>query len=357
MDLSLVRLAFLLIPVALACFAPSPQVLAVCQDACLSNSNTVQGDDALISLTTGDNNTAMGFQALFSDTNGDYNTALGWLALQHNTEGLANTAAGADAMRNNTTGDANAAFGMFALFTNSTGSRNTVVGVESLKRNNGSDNIAIGYEAGMNIGAGSNTICIGHAGVTGDSNTIRIGTGGTHTNTFIAGINGVTVAGGVAVVIDADGHLGTSTSSARFKEAIKPMNEASEAILALKPVTFRYKRELDPVGISQFGLVAEEVEKVNPNLVACDEQGKPYTVRYEAVNAMLLNEFLKEHRKNEKQQSKIEQQDATILRLEKKVEALTAGLQKVSAQLTAASPSGGGLELSKSAPQTVLSKH
>src|SRR5262249_45813332 len=128
---------------------------------------------------------------------------------------------------------------------------------------------------------------------------IRIGTTGTQTATYIAGISGATVPTGVAVIVDTSGHLGTTTSSARFKEAIKPMANASEAILALRPVTFRYKHELDPNGIPQSGLVAEDVEKVNPDLVACDEQGKPYTVRYEAVNAMLLNEFLKEHRKVE----------------------------------------------------------
>jgi len=173
-----------------------------------------------------------------------------------------------------------------------------------------------------------------------EANTIRIGTQGTQTATYIAAISGATVPTGVAVIIDTTGHLGTTTSSARFKEAIQPMNGASEAILALKPVTFRYKHELDPDGIPQFGLVAEDVEKVNPDLVARDEQDKPYTVRYEAVNAMLLNEFLKEHRKVEE--------------VEKQVEKLTAGLQKVSAQLAAASSSGGELEGGKSAPQTVL---
>src|SRR5205814_5445726 len=129
----------------------------------------------------------------------------------------------------------------------------------------------------------------------GESNTIRIGKVGTQTTTFIAGISGATVPTGVAVIVDGNGHLGTTTSSVHFKEAIRPMDKASEAILALKPVTFRYKKDLDPDGIPQFGLVAEQVEKVNPDLVARDEQGKPYTVRYEAVNAMLLNEFLKEH--------------------------------------------------------------
>jgi hypothetical protein len=180
-------------------------------------------------------------------------------------------------------------------------------------------------------------------GVALESNTIRIGNE-THTNTFIAGINGVTVAGGVGVVIDTTGHLGTATSSARFKHEIKPMDNASEAILALKPVTFRYKHELDPAGIPQFGLVAEQVEKVSPDLVARDEQGKPYTVRYEAVNAMLLNEFLKEHRKVEQQRKDFE---AAFAQQQRQIDALAASLQKVCAQL----------ELSKSAPQTALNNH
>ena len=153
------------------------------------------------------------------------------------------------------------------------------------------------------------------------------------------GISGATVAGGVGVIIDTNGHLGTVVSSERFKDNVQPMDKASEAILALEPVTFRYKHELDPDGIPQFGLVAEDVEKVNPDLVARDANGKAYTVRYEAVNAMLLNEFLKEHKA-------FLQEQRTVEELKKQVAALTGGLQKVSAQL----------ELSKSAPKTVLNK-
>src|SRR5439155_16003224 len=161
----------------------------------------------------------------------------------------------------------------------------------------GSSNTALGFQAGLNLTTGSNNIDIGNKGKAGESQYIRIGTKGTHTHTLIAGISGVTVAGGVGVIIDTNGKLGTVVSSERFKESIKPMDKASEAILAIKPVTFCYKHELDPEGITQFGLVAEQVEKVNPDLVVRDEQGKVYTVRYDAVNAMLLNEFLKEHRK------------------------------------------------------------
>jgi hypothetical protein len=155
---------------------------------------------------------------------------------------------------------------------------------------------------------GNNNIDIGNPGVAGESNTIRIGSVGTQTATFIAGIRGSIVPGGVGVIAGLDGRLGTVTSSERFKEAIKPMDKASEAILSLKPVTFRYKHKLDPEGIPQFGLVAEQVEKMNPDLVARDDQGKVNTVRYEAVNAMLLNEFLKEHRKVQGLEATIAQQ-------------------------------------------------
>jgi hypothetical protein len=188
----------------------------------------------------------------------------------------------------------------------------------------------LGYLAGKNLTTGDNNIDIGNQGVPGEANTIRIGTLGTQTATYLAGIYGKTVPKSTPVFVNSDGKLGTITSSARFKDEIKSMDNASEAILALNPVTFRYKKEFDPEGIPQFGLVAEEVEKVNPALVVRDAAGKPYTVRYEAVNAMLLNEFLKEHRKMEQ--------------LKKQVERLAAGLQRVSTQL----------ELSKSVPQTVL---
>jgi len=287
------------------------------------------GDDALINNTTGNSNTAIGLDALFSNTIGSDNTAIGFNALENNTTGISNIAIGAFALGNNTTSISNIAIGAFALGNNTTGD----------------SNIALGVQAALQLGTGSNNIDIGSdARGRGESRTIRIGTIPTHMRTFVAGISGVTVAGGVGVIVDTNGQLGTVVSSERFKDAIKPMDKASEAILALKPVTFRYKHNLDPDGIPQFGLVAEEVEKVNPNLVARDDQGKPYTVRYEAVNAMLLNEFLKEHRKVEVQESKIAQQDAKIARQQKQIDALAAGLQKVSAQL----------ELSKAAPQTVL---
>ena len=212
---------------------------------------------------------------------------------------------------------------------NTTGTNNTACGVSALSNNTtGSSNIALGASAGSNLTKGSNNIDIGGLGVAGESDTIRLGKAGVQTATFITGIRGATVAGGVSVMVDGVGHLGTITSSARYKDAIKPMDKASEAILSLKPVTFRYKKDLDPNAIPQFGLVAEQVEKVNPDLVARDEEGKPYTVRYEAVNAMLLNEFLKEHRK-------VEELEATVVAQQKdfksQIAALTATLKAGSA--------------------------
>jgi len=351
--------AALLLMFALGCFALSPTARAVDPppDGGYPNGTTAEGEDALFSLTSGDNNTGVGFHALFSNgaagaedrqgggMHSDNNTGVGWIALQNNTGGRANTAIGANTMPNNTDGDANIAVGVYALRDNSTGTRNTAVGTESLKKNiSGFDNIGVGYEAGKNITTGSFNVCIGNPGVDSDTNTIRIGTDGVQIATFITAINGVTVPDGVGVVIGADGQLGTIVSSERFKDEIKPMDKASEAILALKPVTFRYKQELDPHRIPQFGLVAEQVEKVNPDLVARDNQGKPYTVRYEAVNAMLLNEFLKEHRKGEEQDATISQLKAELAQQQKEIKALSVQIQKVSAQV----------ELTKPAPRTVL---
>jgi hypothetical protein len=204
----------------------------------------------------------------------------------------------------------------------------------------------LGFTAGLNLTTGSNNIDIGNVGVAGEANKIRIGTVGTQTATFIAGIHGATVTG-TAVVVSSGGQLGVAPSSARFKDEIKPMDEVSEAILALKPVTFRYKHELDPDGIPQFGLVAEQVEKVNPDLVARDAEGKVYTVRYEAVNAMLLNEFLKEHRKVQELENDLR---ATIAQQRAEIKALTASvkeqasqIQKVSAQVAVSKPALQGV--------------
>jgi hypothetical protein len=242
-----------------------------------------------------------------------------------------NTATGDYALFNLTTGTRNTAIGFQALNTNTTGGKNTAIGFFALQDNpTGKNNIALGYSAGI-FTVGDNNINIGNVGAE-ESDTIRIGTVAGRgirdfqSHTYIAGISGVTIAAGVPVMIDVDGHLGSTTSSERFKDEVKPMDKASEVILALKPVTFHYKKELDPDAVPQFGLVAEQVEKVRPDLVARDKEGRPYSVRYEAVNAMLLNEFLKEHKT-------VQEQGETITRLQKQIEALTVGLQKVSAQV------------------------
>jgi predicted ribosome quality control (RQC) complex YloA/Tae2 family protein len=210
---------------------------------------------------------------------------------------------------------------------------NTASGFEALLGNtNGSFNTALGGSAGCNLTTGNYNINVGYnvSGAAGEANTTRIGDSN-QTKTFISGISGVTATSGVAVYVNSSGQLGTLTSSARFKEEIKAMDQASEAILGLTPVTFRYKHDIDPDGIPQFGLVAEEVAKVNPDLVAKDAEGKVYTVRYEAVNAMLLNEFLKAHKKMQTQEQKLQSQEQTIAQLKAsldKQEMAIAQLQK-----------------------------
>jgi len=348
--------SLLLIPLVFVCFGLSPEARAVfpAPDGGYPNDNTAEGEDALFSLTTGHDNTAIGFHALYSNTTGSNNTASGSFALTDNTTGFnntangvsalfgnttggSNTASGSFALTDNTTGVNNTANGVFALFLNTTGNGNTANGVQALSNTTGNNNIALGFGAGSNLTTGDNNIDIGNQGVAAEANTIRIGKQGTQRATFIAGIIGVPIAG-PTVHISGTGQLGIGPpSSARFKQNVKPMDRASEAILALKPVTFHYKKELDPEGIPQFGLVAEEVEKVNPDLVARDAKGEVYTVRYEAVNAMLLNEFLKEHR--------------TVAELKKEIAALTATVKEQAAQIQKVS---AHFEVSKPAPQIVV---
>jgi uncharacterized coiled-coil protein SlyX len=297
--------------------------------------NTAIGAAALLFNTTGLANTATGVTALLNNIEGNGNTANGWGALSNNNgnppDGSANTAVGAGALFSNTTGDSNTAIGLNALVNNTTGSGNTAVGVRALDHNtSGGLNIALGVNAGHDVVAAQNVICIGlnvFGADVGDS-------------CYIGNIFGETSASGAAVYVNSNHRLGTLTSSSRFKDDIKPMERVSEALFALKPVTFHYKKEIDPAGMQQFGLVAEQVEKVNPDLVVRDQEGKPYSVRYEQVNAMLLNEFLKEHRTVQEQKatiaelkSTVEKQEATNAQQQKQIEALAAGLQKMSAQM------------------------
>ena len=369
-------------------------------DGCYPNFTTAEGCDALNSVTTGSGNTAIGYRSLFLDSsasfntgagvgalalnNGDNNTALGAVALLLNTTGTENTAVGANALFSNNGGNFNNAVGSFALYSNLdgygnnafgeaalganvSGSLNTAIGHNALNNDNGNDegvgnentavggfalfsnitgssntamgayvlgactsgssNVAIGDRAGSAVVGGSNIICIG-SGVAGED---------VSDTTWIGNVYGVTTQSGTTlpVVVSADGQLGTAASSERFKKDIATMQTASEAILSLRPVTFHYKTDTNET--PQFGLIAEEVAKANPALVLPDKEGKPYTVRYDAVNAMLLNEFLKEHRKTEKL-------EATVAQQQKQIETLAAGLQKISAQL----------ELNRAAPETVL---
>ena len=355
---SLERSAF--VSLLIGCFAISPaQAVSPPPDGGYPGGNTAEGQNALLSLSSGTYNTAIGafsnlslttgnfntgvgagtllsnsggaFQqgsqntatgagALLSNTTGPFNTANGAFALFNNAVGPDNTATGAQTLFNNTTGGFNTANGAFAMPSNATGNDNTAIGFLALANNTtGSGNIALGINAGFGVTTVDNVICIGHNGQ-------NVGN-----SCYIGQIFNATSSGGIAVFINSDGKLGTNTSSRRFKEEIKVMDKTSEALFALKPVTFRYKKEIDPAGTSQFGLVAEEVEKVNPDLVVRDKEGKPYSVRYDQVNAMLLNEFLKAHRRMEEQDKRIEELTAQLKQQ-------AAQIQKVSTRLEANKP-------------------
>jgi hypothetical protein len=283
---------------------------------------------------------AIGLQALFNNTAGSSNVASGNNALSENDTGDTNVAIGFSALTSNTGGSGNIAIGFSALPSNTTGNENTVIGNFAATGVGGNQNTILGAGAGLGIGPANNVICIG-ANVAGQS----LGN-----SCYIGNIFGATSSTGIAVLVNADGKLGTTTSSRRFKEQIKPMDAASEVLFSLKPVAFRYKQEIDPAGISQFGLVAEDVERLNPDLVVRDREGNPYSVRYDQVNAMLLNEFLKEHkafvteqRKVEEQEHRIQEQEVTITELQKEVLALVAHakdqdsrIQRVCAKLESA---------------------
>jgi trimeric autotransporter adhesin len=319
--------------------------------------NTANGSAALIDNTIGNNNTATGSLALRSSTTASFNTANGFAALFSNTTGDVNTATGFQALNSNTTGSLNTANGVNALLHNTTGGNNTANGEAALQNNTiGGGNIALGFAAGLNRTTGSNNIDIGSRGVAAESATMRIGTTGIQTRTFIAGVRGAAVAGST-VVVNASGQFGTAASSERFKDEIKPMNKASEAILGLQPVTFRYKKNIDPDRIPQFGLLAEDVDKVNPDLVVRDKEGKPYSVRYDQVNAMLLNQFLKEHRKVEQQEASITQLKSTVAKHEAAIAGQQAGMQAVTTrlneQVVQIQKVSAQLEASKPAPQVV----
>ena len=299
-----------------------------------ADDNTAFGAAALLFNVDGANNTAVGAATLLNNNGGFENTASGAFALSTNTGGVANTANGAFALFNNTGGQSNSATGSHALFSNTTANNNTANGTSALASNTtgagntavggnalsssitGNGNIALGNNAGANVVTASDVTCIGSVGADVSNSC------------FISRIFGATSTNGTAVFVNTDGRLGTITSSKRFKEDIKPMDKASEVLFSLKPVAFRYKKEIDPAGTSQFGLVAEEVDQINPELVVRDKEGKPYSVRYDQVNAMLLNEFLKEHRQVEAQEHRIREQESNITRLKNEFETLNGQQQK-----------------------------
>jgi len=324
-----------LISFSLVCFAliQNTQALNLPPDGGYPDGNTAEGQAALFSLTTGVANTAVGWLSLNTLDSGKFNTAIGAGTLIGNTANH-NTATGAGALFNTFIGGNNTANGAFALFNNLQGGDNTAIGIGALSNNTtGSNNVALGSGAGASATTGSNNVYVGAGmqGVAGESDAC-----------YVKSIFGQTSATGIPVLINSNNKLGTTMSSKRFKKEIRPMDKASDSLLALKPVTFRYKEEIDPTGTTQFGLVAEQVEKVHPDLVVRDAERKPYSVRYDQVNAMLLNECLKAHSKMEEQEATIDhlkqELQATAAHQQKQIKALTAGLQKLSAELEQRSP-------------------
>ena len=290
-----------------------------------ASDNTATGTNALYNNTTGAHNTAHGYQALFTNKTGSYSTAIGYQALVTST-GDSNVAVGADALRSNTSGEANNAIGNSALISNTVGRGNNAVGAGALFNNTGNNNTAIGDGAGTGLTTGAGNVCIGHAitGTAGESDITRIrNIGNTAQDT------------GLYVTLDSIGgtKLGVfnAVSSRRYKDEIKPMEKTSEALFSLKPVNFRYKPEINRDGAERFGLIAEEVEKINPDLVSHDSEGRPMAVRYESINAMLLNEFLKEHRK-------VQELEATVAQLAARLKEQESRIQKVSAQVEVNKP-------------------
>ncbi len=385
----------LLIPLLLACFALLPRAQAVvpAPDGGYPGNNTAEGTNALFSLTTGINNTAVGANALLKTTDGGYNAAFGSRALENNIHGAFNMAVGTQALFNNTA-DANMAVGfrvLFnntignnltgigtgALFKNTTGNNNTGIGSGALNQNTagasntaigrqallsntlGSNNVAVGWRAGDNVATASGVVCIG-SGVAGAN---------VPDTTYIRNINTTTVSGAGTDFVTVNlttGLLGHVASKRRYKEDIKPMDNASEALYRLKPVTYRFKKEINPTPNLEYGLIAEDVANVDPNLAIRDGKGQIESVRYMAVNAMLLNEFLKEHRKVQGLEAAVAQQQrnfqaaiaqqqtdfqSKLARQEREIKALTASLKEQAWQIKKVSAQ---LKLDKTRPQIVL---
>src|SRR5256714_1184532 len=345
---------FTVLALAWFAFVQNGQAISPAPDGGYPGGNTAEGQNALFGLTSGGFNTAIGLFSLRALTNGkfntgvgagtlllnnaDQNTATGVGALLNNISGPINTATGAFALFNNTIGDGNTAIGANALLSNMTTNGNTAIGSFALINSTGAGNTAIGYGAGSNVSTANGVICIVHKGQNGTATT------------WIENVYGATTQSGTTaqVIVSDDGQLGTIASSERFKKDIATMDKASEAILSLRPVTFHYKT--DAKSIPQFGLIAEEVAKMNPALVLPDKDGKPYSVRYDAVNAMLLNEFLKEHKAFLEEHRTVQEQGATISDLKEEIASLTTTVKEQAAQIQKVSAQ---VEMSKPAPQVV----
>lgn len=360
---------FAIILSMLACCGLGSHSLAVSPppDGCYPNFTTAEGCGALNSLSTGAGNTALGWRSLFLDITGRFNTGIGAGTLVLNTAD-SNTAVGAAALLLNTTGSSNTAVGGFALF-NNIGDQNIAIGDGAMAIATGAfSNTVVGTDAGQNIVTGVEDTYIGAfvgpASAPDESFTVRIAdglNGVAGSQCFIGGISGVTGANFTDTVIldPVTGQLGDgAVSSAQFKKDINPMGKTSEAIFSLRPVTFHYKN--DPTDTPQFGLIAEEVAKVNPALVGVDKEGRPHSVQYMKVEAMLLNEFLKEHKKVEEQQSRIENQQASIAELRATVAQQAKGMQVLIAQLKEQAAQiqkvSAKLQMSKPAPHVAANK-
>jgi hypothetical protein len=336
-----------LIPLVLACFALLPSVQATPDPGAVGggNSNAADGFGALNATVSGTNNSGFGANALHSLSTGNNNAAQGNSALFSNTSGNKNTALGVLTLRFNQSGNDNTAVG-YRAFNNSTGSNNVGVGSGAGRdQTAGSGNTFIGTNAGIippDTGTYNNTIFLGNTGDDDANNPDG--------RCYLGFVRGVETGNddAITVVIDSDGQLGTISSSRRFKKDIKPMDQTSEAILALKPVTFHYKDGDNKAAVAtpQYGLIAEDVAEVNPDLVVRNKEGEIYSVRYDAVNAMLLNEFLKEHRK-------VQELEATVAQQKKDMEVFAANLKEQAAQIQKVSAQ---LEVNKSAPRTVANK-
>lgn len=288
-----------------------------------ANSNTAVGSYTLTSNGSGNNNVAVGASALFSNALGSANTAIGTQALLNNLVGNDNTSLGFSTLSANVTGGNNVALGAASMWDNVTGSYNTAVGSNTLYAlSSGSWNIALGYQAGNLLGSGNNNIDIGNTGISTDSGIIRIGSAGSQSSAFIAGVSTTNITG-VPVLINSSGQLGIASSSVRFKQDITAVGGDSSDLMKLRPVKFRYRQEvMNGSAVTHFGLIAEEVAKVYPELVVYDDTGLPFSIAYQELPSLLLSELQKQHSEIEEQRHKLDSQAEEIKDLKQRLSAI-----------------------------------